>query len=218
MGKIEISASLLAADFSDLKSEMRKTDQFGIPYLHIDVMDGHYVPGLSFGPAVVKGAGSLTKSKLDIHLMVTDPEKQIDAFIDLRPAIITVHQETVQYYFRLFDKIKKAGIKVGISLNPGTPISSLKNILSSVDVVLLMTVDPGFYGQSFIPEMTNKIIELDRLRKENGYNFKIETDGGIDEETIRPLIDTIDMTVLGKAFFKNPNLNQFMKQLGYLKE
>ncbi len=215
MKKIEVSASLLAADFADLGNDLRKLDDYDIPYLHIDVMDGHYVPGISFGPPVVRGCQKLTKAALDVHLMVTNPEKHLDEFIQMKPAIITVHQETVHYYFRLFDRIKKENIKFGVSLNPGTPILTLKHILPIADVILLMTVDPGFYGQTFIPQMTAKIKELDAIRKNEGYGFKIETDGGIDEKTIMPIKDMIDMTVLGKAFFKNPDLEALLSQLGY---
>lgn len=215
MKKIDISASLLAADFSQLGNELAKLDQHGIPYLHIDVMDGNYVPGISFGPPVVKGCQKLTKAALDVHLMVAEPEKQLPAFFELKPAIITVHQETVHYFFRLIDRIKKEGIKVGVSLNPATPVSTLKHILPLIDVVLLMTVDPGFYGQPYISGMTEKIRELDRMRKEQGLSLKIETDGGIDAETVKPLLEMIDMTVLGKAFFKNPQLEDFLKILGY---
>jgi len=211
--KIIPSPSVLAADFGDMKSELMKIKQFNVPFVHIDIMDGHFVPNISFGPRITEDIKNHVDADLDVHLMISDTEKYIDDFIKLKPKIISFHIESVKFYYRMINHIKKSGIKVGVALNPGTPLSALDSILPDIDLVLLMTVDPGFYGQSFIPTMIKKIEELYIIRRKKNFNFLIEVDGGINKATIEQVNEFVDMVVLGKAFFKNPNVEELMKKL-----
>jgi len=211
--KIIPSPSVLAADFGDMKSELMKIKQFNVPFVHIDIMDGHFVPNISFGPRITEDIKNHVDADLDVHLMISDTEKYVDDFIKLKPKIISFHIESVKFYYRMINHIKNSGIKVGVALNPGTPLSALDAILSDIDLVLLMTVDPGFYGQSFIPTMIKKIEDLYIIRRKQNCNFLIEVDGGINNSTIEQVNEFVDMVVLGKAFFKNPNLEELMKKL-----
>lgn len=211
--KIVPSPSVLAADFGDMKSELMKIKQFNVPFVHIDIMDGHFVPNISFGPRIAEDIKKHVDADLDVHLMISDTEKYIDDFIKLKPKIISFHIESVKFYYRMINHIKNSGIKVGVALNPGTPLSALDSILPDIDLVLLMTVDPGFYGQSFIPTMIKKIEDLYIIRRKQNLDFLIEVDGGINNSTIEQVNEFVDMVVLGKAFFKNPNLEELMKKL-----
>lgn len=183
MGKI--APSILSADFSKLGEDIRMLDQGGADWIHIDVMDGHFVPNLTFGPSVVAVAKANTDLPLDVHLMVEEPEKMINGFVDAGATMLTVHAEATKNIHQVMQHIKSQNVQAGVVINPGTPVSFIEPVLSLVDMVLVMTVNPGFGGQSFIPEMISKIKALNTYREENDLNFLIEVDGGVNEETIQ---------------------------------
>ena len=177
--KIIIAPSLLAADFSDLKNEIEKVEKAGAEYLHLDVMDGTFVPNISFGAPVISSIRKHSNLVFDVHLMVENPDRFIKDFVDAGADIITVHVEATKHLNRTVQLIKSYGKKVGISLNPSTPLEMIKHELKNIDMVLIMTVNPGFGGQAFIENMTDKIKELRAL----DANIDIEVDGGINTET-----------------------------------
>ncbi len=172
--------SILSADFSKLGSEIEKIQDFGCDYIHIDVMDGHFVPNISFAMPVIKSIAPLKKVPFDVHLMIENPEKYVEAFAKSGADIITVHAEATNHLDRLVAQIKATGCKAGVALNPATPLVMIEEIASKIDLLLLMTVNPGFGGQSYIDSVTDKIRRAKALREERGRNFEIEVDGGID--------------------------------------
>ncbi|MBO1304866.1 ribulose-phosphate 3-epimerase [Enterococcus sp. 669A] len=180
---MKIAPSILSADFARLGEEVKMVEAAGVDYIHIDVMDGNFVPNITFGPSVVASLRPITKLPLDVHLMIDAPEKYIEDFAKAGSDIIMAHVEATPHIHRAVQMIKQAGVKAGVVLNPGTPVESIKYVLSQVDQILIMTVNPGFGGQSFIEETVAKIAELDKLRKEHGYHYEIEVDGGIVPET-----------------------------------
>lgn len=180
---MKIAPSILSADFARLGEEVKMVEAAGVDYIHIDVMDGNFVPNITFGPSVVASLRPITKLPLDVHLMIGAPEKYIADFAKAGSDIIMAHVEATPHIHRAVQMIKQEGVKAGVVLNPGTPVESIKYVLSQVDQILIMTVNPGFGGQSFIEETVEKIAELDQLRKENGYHYEIEVDGGIVPET-----------------------------------
>lgn len=177
--KIIVAPSLLAADFSDLKNEIDKVEKAGVEYLHLDVMDGAFVPNISFGAPVISAIRKHSNLIFDVHLMIENPDRFIKDFVEAGADIITVHAEATKHLNRTLQLIKSYGKKVGISLNPSTPVEMIKYELKNIDMVLIMTVNPGFGGQTFIENMTDKIKELRTLDK----NIDIEVDGGINAET-----------------------------------
>jgi ribulose-phosphate 3-epimerase len=177
--KIIVAPSLLAADFSDLKNEIDKVEKAGAEYLHLDVMDGAFVPNISFGTPIISAIRKHSNLVFDVHLMIENPDRFIKDFVEAGADIITVHVEATKHLNRTLQLIKSYGKKVGISLNPSTPVEMIKYELKNIDMVLIMTVNPGFGGQSFIENMTDKIKELRTLDK----NIDIEVDGGINAET-----------------------------------
>lgn len=180
---MKIAPSILSADFARLGEEVKMVEAAGVDYIHIDVMDGNFVPNITFGPSVVASLRPITKLPLDVHLMIDAPEKYIPDFAKAGSDIIMAHVEATPHIHRAVQMIKQEGVKAGVVLNPGTPVESIKYVLSQVDQILIMTVNPGFGGQSFIEETVAKIAELNQLRKENGYHYEIEVDGGIVPET-----------------------------------
>ncbi|GCF95800.1 ribulose-phosphate 3-epimerase [Enterococcus florum] len=180
---MKIAPSILSADFARLGEEVKMVENAGVDYIHVDVMDGNFVPNITFGPSVVASLRPITKLPLDVHLMIADPEKYIEDFAKAGSDIIMAHVEATPHIHRAVQMINQAGVKSGVVLNPGTPVESVNYVLSEIDQILVMTVNPGFGGQSFIEETVKKIEELDRLRKENGYRYEIEVDGGIVPET-----------------------------------
>ena len=199
----QILPSVLAADSGKLIAEAQTVDLPEIEYLHIDVMDGHFVPNLTMGPAVVKSLKKHTRFKLDVHLMVTNPAEMIPPFAEAGADILTIHQEVDAHIHRQLDFIKKFDIKSGISLNPATPLESITWILSEVDLVLLMSVNPGFGGQKFIPTTLEKIKKLHDLRQKENGRFVIEVDGGIDSKNVDTLFSAgTDYFVIGTAIFQ----------------
>ncbi|WP_122646102.1 ribulose-phosphate 3-epimerase [Enterococcus mediterraneensis] len=182
---MKIAPSILSADFANLQRDIQFVEKHGADYIHVDVMDGQFVPNITLGPNVVSAIRPITKLPLDCHLMIVDPENYIEAFAKAGADIITVHVEATPHIHRAMQLIKSQNVKAGVTLNPGTPVSAIKHVLSMADQVLVMTVNPGFGGQSFIEESLEKIAELKALKEENGYHYDIEVDGGIVPETAK---------------------------------
>lgn len=202
-----VSPSLLSVDFLELKSELERLNQIDDLWLHLDVMDGHFVPNLTFGEPVLNKIKTVSKHKLDAHFMVTDPDAYADSFKNVGLHNFTFHWEAVTHHDRLIDKLKSMYPSVGISLNPSTPLSVVsKYLLGKVDLVLLMSVNPGFGGQKFIPEIIDKVIELDQIRHENNFKFQIQVDGGINDQNAGYLIQAgANNLVAGSYIFSEPN-------------
>jgi len=202
MNKKMIAPSILSADFADLKNEIDKVVAAGADFLHVDVMDGHFVPNLTIGMPVVKSLKPHAKKPLDVHLMIEQPEKYVDQFIDAGSDYLTLHVESTHQMSELLKKIKSRGVKPGITLRPKTSLDLIKPYLSMVDLVLVMSVEPGFGGQSFMPEQLDKVKELVQLRSENKYNYLIEIDGGVNEKTAGLCWAAgVDIAVAGSAVF-----------------
>ena len=182
---MKIAPSILSADFARLGEEVKMVEDAGVDYIHIDVMDGNFVPNISFGQVVVSALRPVTKLPLDVHLMIANPENYINDFAKAGADIIMAHVEATPHIHRVIQMIKAAGVKPGVVLNPGTPVEAIKYVLGDVNQILVMTVNPGFGGQSFIESTVEKIAELDRLRKEHGYHYEIEVDGGIQPESAK---------------------------------
>ena len=202
-----ISPSVLAADFTNLKPQIEAINNSEAEWIHYDVMDGHFVPNISFGPAILKQISKLTDKKLDVHIMVNDPKKVIEYFKDINVYMMTFHYEACNdnTLIPTIEKIRRKGWKVGISIKPNTPAYALKGILEKVDMVLVMSVEPGFGGQSFMPDSLDKLDWLDNYRKEHGLDYLLEIDGGINEETGRLAVEHhCDVLVAGSYVFKYP--------------
>jgi ribulose-phosphate 3-epimerase len=209
-----IAPSLLAADFSNLAQQIRNVELGGADWIHCDIMDGKFVPNLTFGPLVVEAVRKITKLPIDTHLMIKNPDQIIKNFIDAGSNYITVHQEEVIHLNRTINWIKELGAKAGVSINPSTPVNTLIEILEYVDLVLVMSVNPGFGGQKFIPSSLKKIEELSKIRKEKGFNFLIEVDGGIDKENIKRISDAgCNVFVAGSSIFGKDNITAAAMEL-----
>lgn len=199
---IILSPSILAADFADLGENIKITEQMGAKYLHIDVMDGCFVPSISFGMPLIRSIRKVSGQVFDLHLMIREPERYIQEMIKCGADLITVHAESCLHLERTISEIKAAGIKAGIALNPATPLNCLEYVLEETDMVLLMTVNPGFGGQSYIKTSTRKIRELRKLISDRGLKVDIEVDGGIGRENIREVLDAgANIIVMGSAVF-----------------
>ena len=211
---MKIAPSILSADFAELKTEIKKVDN--APYLHIDIMDGHFVDNLTFGPNVVKALRKHSQQIFDCHLMVTEPEKYLEAFAKAGADIIGVHVEATPHIHRAISQIKGLGVKAEVVINPGTPVATIKEVLPLVDQVLVMTVDPGFGGQAFLESTLGKIKELAQLRLQTELKFDIEVDGGINTQTIKQVAKAgADVAVAGSFVF---NSEDPAKQVALLKE
>ena len=199
---MKIAPSILAADFSKLAEEIKEVEKLGADYLHIDVMDGHFVPNITLGPGLVKCLRPHTKLPFDVHLMIENPDNYIKEFADAGADIITVHVEACRHLHRTLQLIKQHGLQCGVVLNPHTPIVMIKHVLAEIDWVLVMSVNPGFGGQSFIDDALNKIAALNELRREQRLEFLIEVDGGVNAEIARLCEQAgADVLVAGSAVF-----------------
>lgn len=199
---LELSPSLLSADFTDLKSEIEVLDKNGVKYLHLDVMDGMFVPNISFGPMIIKQLRPLTNMIFDVHLMIEDPDRYVQNFKDAGADILTVHYEACKHLHRTVSYIKSLGMKAGVSLNPATNIDVLDYVLEDLDLVLIMSVNPGFGGQSFIPSAIDKIKNLKAKIRERNLNVIVEVDGGVKTTNVKDVIEAgADLIVSGSDVF-----------------
>ena len=206
MKKIQISPSILSADFSQLGKEIKKLEEGGADLIHVDVMDGHFVPNLTIGPPVIKALRNYTKLPFDVHLMISPVHKYIKNFAEAGSDIITIHPEATENLNQSITLIKELNKKVGVSLNPNTQIKVIETELKNIDLVLVMSVFPGFGGQKFIPETIKKIKELKELKEKNNYSFDIEVDGGINFSNSKDVINAgANILVSGTTIFKENN-------------
>ncbi len=218
MKKIQISPSILSADFSNLGKEIRRLEESGADMIHVDVMDGHFVPNLTIGPPVIKSLRKYTKLPFDVHLMIDPVHKYIKDYSDAGADIITFHPEATDNIIETINLINSFGRKVGISLNPNTKVETVEEHLNKVDLILIMSVYPGFGGQKFISDVIKKIENLDKIRKQKNLSFKIEIDGGINFETSKIAIDAgVDILVSGTTIFKENN-GDLKKNIKILKQ
>ena len=218
MKKIQISPSILSADFSKLGEDIRRLEESGADMIHVDVMDGHFVPNLTIGPPVIKSLRKYTQLPFDVHLMINPVHKYIKDYSDAGADIITFHPEATENISETINLIKSLDKKVGISLNPNTEIKAAVDFLNQIDLVLIMSVYPGFGGQKFIKDVIKKIKDLDEIRIQQNYNFKIEIDGGINFETSKLAVKAgVDILVSGTTVFKENN-GDLKKNINTLKQ
>jgi len=205
----KIAPSILSADFTRLGEEVRAVEGAGADYIHIDVMDGHFVPNITVGPMVVKAVRQITHLPLDVHLMIENADLYIDSFREAGADILTVHAEAVTHLQRTLVHIREQGMRAGVSLNPATPLSTLDYVLEDTDMVLVMTVNPGFEGQKFIPSMIPKVRALSEMIRSSGLEVEIEVDGGIGPETIKEVSSAgANVFVAGSAIFYSHNYEE----------
>jgi len=210
----KIAPSLLAADFGHIREELVKVEQAGADLLHIDVMDGRFVPNISFGFPVMEAVRKYSNLPLDVHLMIAEPEKYINAFAEFKPEIITIHQEACPHLHRTIYQIKEKGIKAGVALNPGTSVETLVPVAEDLDMVLFMTVNPGFGGQSFIPNVLRKMEQGRALLRTYNKELLVEVDGGVNEETAKKCeYYGADILVAGSAIFGKEDYQQAINAL-----
>ncbi|VXC66795.1 ribulose-5-phosphate 3-epimerase [Bacillus sp. 349Y] len=211
---MKIAPSILSADFSKLGEDIREVEAGGADYIHVDVMDGHFVPNITLGPPIVKAIRPITGLPLDVHLMISEPAKYVDAFADAGADYITVHVEADPHIHRTIQLIKNRGVKAGVVLNPGTASELIKPLIADIDMVLLMTVNPGFGGQAFIPSVVTKIKEIRKWADELNPALEIEVDGGINPETIAVCAEAgADVFVAGSAIYNRSDRKKAIEDL-----
>ena len=215
---LKLAPSILSADFSALAADVKKIEEGGADYIHVDVMNGHFVPNISFGAAVMKSLNGKTSLPYDVHLMIENPDQYIGDFVTEQTEFITVHQEACVHLHRTIQNIKSKGVKAGVSINPATPVSTLECVLEDLDLVLIMSVNPGFGGQKFIPQTLQKVKELAAIKKERGLDFAIEIDGGVTLANAKEVMDAgVEIAVAGSAVFGAEDVIQRVrdfKQIG----
>lgn len=206
---IKLSPSLLACDFGNIAKELKEVENAGVEYIHLDVMDGVFVPNISFGLEVIKSIRKYSNMIFDVHLMIVEPEKYIERFAQCGADIINIHVEATKNLVNTITSINNLGVKSGVTLKPNTPISEIEKVLKDVDLILIMSVEPGFGGQKFQSNQLDKVRELVKLREENGYKYKIEIDGGINLETIEEVCKSgVDIVVAGTAIFNSKPIKE----------
>lgn len=211
---VKLSPSILSADFANLGEQIERLNNVDVEMIHIDVMDGSFVPNISFGAPIMKSIRSLTEKVFDVHLMIDDPSRYIEDFVKSGADIITIHYEADKHIDRTINYIKSFGIKAGIALNPATPVSNIKHILPIVDMVLIMSVNPGFGGQKYIPYTSLKIQEVKNMCQGIGKDIMIQVDGGVDSNNINEIVESgANVLVAGSAIFRNNNIEENVKVL-----
>jgi ribulose-phosphate 3-epimerase len=199
---VKIAPSILSADFAKLGEEINAVEKAGADYIHIDVMDGHFVPNITIGPLIVNAIRPITTLPLDVHLMIENPDQYIEAFAKAGADYITVHVEACRHLHRTIHYIKSFGVKAGVVLNPATPVETIQHIIADIDMVLLMSVNPGFGGQKFIPEVLPKIRKVKKMADDKGLDLEIEIDGGVNPETAKMCIEAgANVLVAGSAIY-----------------
>lgn len=200
---IQLAPSILSADFSRLGEDVSLVEQAGADVIHVDVMDGHFVPNISYGAVVMKSLLGRTKLPFDVHLMIEHPDQYVEDFVTEQTEYITVHQEACTHLHRTLQHIKGLGVKAGVALNPATPLAALDYILEEADLILIMSVNPGFGGQKFIPSALRKVRELKALKEKQGLGFTIEIDGGVSLDNVKTITDAgVELVVAGSSVFK----------------
>ena len=214
----KLAPSILSADFSKLAEDVEKIEKGGADIIHVDVMDGHFVPNISFGATVMKSLTGKTGLPFDVHLMIENPDRYLEDFVTPQTEYITVHEEACPHLNRTVDHIKSLGVKAGVAINPATPVSSLECIMEEADMILLMSVNPGFGGQKFISSVMDKARELAAIKKEKGYKFDSEIDGGVTLQNVKEVVEAgVEIVVAGSAVFKADSIEErtgeFIKEI-----